>query len=128
MSVDGKVLMLLQSSGARSAVSVARLRAETSTVTLGQVRVVAENAQALSLRQDGREVTVVGPDGMVKAIGITPTADAVTIGATTTLFQAPKGLQGFAVGPDGQQFVIVESPFAQGQTLRILTHWEARLK
>jgi hypothetical protein len=108
-------------------VSVARVRDNGSSISLGPVQIVADNPQQMSLRPDGHEVTVVEADGAVKSIPITATADGLTTGAPTLLFQSPKGLQGFAVAPSGQQFVIVESPFAQGQTLRVLTRWDVRL-
>ena len=127
LSTDGRVLMLFQSTGAKSVVSVARVRENGSSISLGPVQVVADNPLQMSLRPDGREVTVVEADGVVKSIPITTTADGLTAGAPTSLFQSPKGLQGFTVAPSGQQFVIVESPFAQGQTLRLLTRWDARL-
>jgi predicted regulator of Ras-like GTPase activity (Roadblock/LC7/MglB family) len=84
--------------------------------------------RAAVLRPDGREVIVVSPDGLVKAIALAPSGDTIAIGATTPLFQAPRIAESFTVGPTGQEFVAAESPFALGQTLRVLTRWDVRLR
>jgi hypothetical protein len=95
---------------------------------LGAVQMVADGVLTAALRPDGREVIVVNPDGLVKAVALTPSGDTIAIGATTPLFQAPRTASAFTVGPTGQQFVVAESPFALGQTLRLLTRWDARLR
>jgi len=128
LSTDGRTLLMIQQTGARSFASVARLRTDGPEPTLGAVQMVADGVLAAALRPDGREVIVVSPDGAVKAVALTPSGDAIAIGATTPLFQAPRIADAFTVGPTGQQFVVVESPFALGQTLRVLTRWDARLR
>ena len=127
LSTDGRTLLMTQQSGSRAYVSVARLRTDGAEPALGPVQMVADGVLAAVLRPDGREVIVVSPDGFVKAIALTPSADTIAIGATTPLLQAPRTASAFTVGPTGQQFVVVESPFALGQTLRVLTRWDARL-
>jgi hypothetical protein len=52
----------------------------------------------------------------------------VAIGATTPLFMTPPGADAITVNPTGTEFVVTEQPFAAGQTLRVLTRWDARLK
>lgn len=37
-------------------------------------------------------------------------------------------MNGITINGDGTVFVVVETPFATGQTLRVLTNWETRLK
>jgi hypothetical protein len=51
----------------------------------------------------------------------------LTLGAPQTLFKLPPGTGEFSVNADGSQFVVLETPFAAGQTLRVLTNWENRL-
>ena len=127
LSIDGRTLLIAQLSGSRSSISVARVLSDGPSLALGTLQRVADGATLATLRPDGREVIVMSPDGFVKAVAITPSGDTVTIGATTSLFPAPPSTDGFTVGPDGQQFVLVEYPFAQFQTLRVLTRWDARL-
>jgi hypothetical protein len=89
---------------------------------------VAEGAPFAALRPDGREVIVIDRSGMVKAVAITPSGDTVAIGATTPLFMTPPGADAITVNPTGTEFDVTEQPFAAGQTLRVLTRWDARLK
>ena len=128
LSTDGRTLLITQQSGSRAFVSVARVRTDGPEPVLGAVQMVADGVLTAALRPDGREVIVVNPDGLVKAVALTPSGDTIAIGATTPLFQAPRTASAFTVGPTGQQFVVAESPFALGQTLRVLTRWDARLK
>ncbi|HVQ42132.1 MAG TPA: hypothetical protein VMS54_08000, partial [Vicinamibacterales bacterium] len=127
LSTDGRTLLMIQQSGARSFASVARVRTDGPEPALGAVQMVADGVRAAVLRPDGREVIVIRSDGLVKAVALTPSGDTITIGATTPLFQAPRIADSFTVGPTGQEFVVAESPFALGQTLRVLTRWDARL-
>jgi serine/threonine protein kinase len=127
LSTDGRTLLMTQQSGSRSFASVARVRTDGADLALGAVQMVADGVRAAVLRPDGREVIVVSPDGLVKAIALTPSGDTIAIGATTPLFQAPRIADSFTVGPTGQELVVAESPFALGQTLRVLTRWDARL-
>ena len=127
LSTDGRTLLITQLSGSRSSVLVARVLTDGSSVTLGTVQKIADGSVLATLRPDGREVIVMSPDGLVKAVAITPSGDTIAIGATTTLFAAPRTTAGLTVAPDGQQFVFAEFPFALGQTLRVLTRWDARL-
>jgi serine/threonine protein kinase/Tol biopolymer transport system component len=128
MSTDGRTLLMTQQSGSRSFASVARLRTDGPELALGALQMVADGVRAAVLRPDGREVIVVSPDGLVKAIALAPSGDTIAIGATTPLFQAPRIAESFTVGPTGQEFVAAESPFALGQTLRVLTRWDVRLR
>ena len=79
------------------------------------------------VRADGREVFVVTLDGVLKSIALTLVGDAVSLGAPTTLFKLPPADGSFSANGDGSQFVVLEKPFAAGQTLRVLTNWEKRL-
>jgi Tol biopolymer transport system component len=127
LSVDGRALFVGLVSGSRNAVGVGRLYLDRPTPTLGPIQMVAEDAQAIAVRPDGREAFVLAPDGFIKAIALTPGNDNVAIGATTSLFPAPPGTGGFSVNPTGTQFVVAEAPFVMGQTIRVLTRWDARL-
>jgi hypothetical protein len=128
LSNDGRTVILRQQSGSRSAVLAARVTLEGATVTLGPLQTVTEGSAIASLRSDGREALALMPDGTVKSALLASSDATLSVGAVTTLFQAPKTATELSISPSGQQIVIVESPFAQGQTIRLLTHWETRLK
>ncbi|HET9370554.1 MAG TPA: protein kinase [Vicinamibacterales bacterium] len=127
-STDGRTVLIQQRAAARGLVAVARVRPGTPLPTLGPLLPVAEGAPFAALRPDGREVIVIDRSGMVKAVAITPSGDTVAIGATTPLFMTPPGADAITVNPTGTEFVVTEQPFAAGQTLRVLTRWDARLK
>ena len=88
---------------------------------------VAGVGRGPQVRADGREVFVSSVDGILKSIALTLVGDTVTLGAPTTLFKLPAADASFAANGDGTQFVVLEKPFAAGQTLRMLTNWETRL-
>jgi hypothetical protein len=64
----------------------------------------------------------------LKSLSVTPTGDSLALGAPQVLFKLPVIVPGaLSPGSDGQRFAIAETPFATGQTLRVLTNWETRL-
>ena len=127
-STDGRTVLIQQQTSGRGFVAVARVRSGAPLPTLGPLLTVAEGAPVATLRPDGREVIFLDRSGMVKAVSLTPSGDTVSVGATTTLFMAPAGVDAITVSPTGNELVITEQPFAAGQTLRVLTRWDARLK
>ncbi|HYN07310.1 MAG TPA: protein kinase [Vicinamibacterales bacterium] len=126
-SVDGRWILMMHQTGERNSVSIARLRTDGPTPVLGARQILSE-ALGATMRPDGREVFVTTPDGTVKVISLNPAGDAMTVGATTVLFRLPPGTVAANVNPAGTEFILEETPFAAGQTLRALTRWEARLK
>lgn len=68
------------------------------------------------------------PDRSLKSVKLTPAGDGLTLAAPKTLFTLPASDDGgFSPSTHGNEFVVIESLFARGQTLRVLTHWEKRL-
>ena len=54
--------------------------------------------------------------------------DGLDRGREERLFPVQVGTFGFMdIAPDGQSFVITTSPYADGQTIRVLTNWHSRL-
>ncbi len=122
-------MLVVSDGGGRPALSLVRLRTENDTPTLGAtLNVGGDDVVAYVLRPDGREVYVASSDGIVKAFAVTYSGETAAIGAATPLFKLPPNVTEGTVTPDGQQVVLGESPFGTGQTLRVLTNWEARLK
>ena len=127
LSTDGRWLLVSSDAGGRSTQSLVRLHTEGDTPSLGAMITVSTDAVA-GMRPDGREIYVASPDGVVKMIAVTPGAETVTFGAPVPLFKLPAGVTETTNNADGTQFVLTESPFATGQTLRVLTNWDTRLK
>lgn len=66
-------------------------------------------------------------DGSLKSITLTPTGEGLTLGPPRTLFTLPTGDGSVSPSAHGNEFVVIELPFAKGQTLRVVTNWEKRL-
>jgi hypothetical protein len=95
---------------------------------LGALQPLMEDVVTATIRPDGREVIVRTQDGALKAIALTPAAQTTKVGATTVLFKLPSEISAATIHPAGTEFIVEESPFAAGQSLRVLTHWDVRLK
>jgi len=83
----------------------------------------------LGLREPTGErlgVEAIGTAALVLVPGLAVDRRGIRLGRGAGMNALVVGLA-FTVGPTGQQFVVVESPFALGQTLRVLTRWDARL-
>jgi Tol biopolymer transport system component len=128
MSTDGRWIVTTSDEGGRPSTSVVRLITTGPTPSLGARLVVDGDRFAVGVRGDGKEIYAVTPAGLVSAIPLVPNGEAATLGAGTTLFQAPGAANAITINADGTVFVVVETPFATGQTLRVLTNWETRLK
>jgi Tol biopolymer transport system component len=122
MTADGRWILFQRGDIA----SVIRVRTDSSPPSLG-ARVVLGTGVALAIRKDGREAYFATPDGMIKAVALNLGADSASIGSVTSLFRADVN-PGFEANSKGTEFVVAETPFAAGQTLTVLTNWEARLK
>ena len=127
LAADGRWLMMTTQQGSRSAVAVARLNTDGAIPVLGVPHTVIEGLVSMAFRPDGREVFIVTADGWVKAIALTLGKDTAAVGAATALFKLPNASR-FSVNPIGTEFVVEDTPHAAGQTLRVLTNWETRLK
>jgi hypothetical protein len=126
ISADGRWVTFFPPSG--SLATIRRLIATGDTPTLGATYSLPPDCTGGAvLRADTREAFYASSEGSLKAIAITPGSDSLTLGAPQTLFKLPPGTGEFSVNADGSQFVVLETPFAAGQTLRVLTNWENRL-
>jgi dipeptidyl aminopeptidase/acylaminoacyl peptidase len=112
----------------QTSVALARLDAKDGDLSLGPLQVAAEGVIGATWRRDGKELFVTMPDGNLRAIAITKTGTNVSFGAPVTLFRLPPGSDTFTVNADGTQFVIAETPNTTGQTIRVLTNWDSRVK
>jgi Tol biopolymer transport system component len=121
MTTDGRWVLVQNG----NVVSVVRVHAELSPPSLG-ASIVVGTGGGLGIRADGREAYV-STLGGVKVVALNLGADTGSIGSATLLF--PAGAPNtFAANSKGTEFVLGEAPFSAGQTLTVLTNWEARLK
>ena len=108
--------------------AVRRLMTKGGNPTLGGMfSLGSDGIGPAILRRDGGEVFVATADGSLKSATLTPVGEGLTLGPLRTLFKLPAGDGSFSPSPHGNEFVVQESPFAKGQTLRVLTNWEKRL-
>jgi hypothetical protein len=54
--------------------------------------------------------------------------EQISAGEPVPLFRMPANHGAVAVAPDGSRVLIVEYPYAAGQTIRVLTNWHNRIK
>ena len=114
--------------GTHATVALARLATKDGGFSLGPLQVAAEGVIGATSRRDGKELFVTMPDGHVRAIAITKAGSNVSFGAPVTLFRLPAGSDTMTANADGSQFVIAETPNTIGQTIRVLTNWDSRVK
>jgi Tol biopolymer transport system component/tRNA A-37 threonylcarbamoyl transferase component Bud32 len=121
ITTDGRWVLVQRG----NVVSVDRVHTELSPPSLG-ASIVLGTGVGLGIRADGREAYFSTPGG-VKVVALNLAADTGSIGSVTLLFPATT-LNAFAANSKGTEFVLGEAPFSAGQTLTVLTNWEARLK
>jgi Tol biopolymer transport system component len=112
----------------QNSVALARLDVKDGGLSLGPLQVAAEGVTSATSRRNGAELFVTVPDGHLRAIAITKAGNNVSFGAPVTLFRLPPGSDTLTVNSDGTQFVIAETPNTVGQTIRVLTNWDSRIR
>jgi hypothetical protein len=127
MSADSRWVVVTENATA----SLRSLIVEGGKLSLGapfSLGLTQLSNDAVAMRRDGREVFSLSADNTLKVVSVTPAGNGVVLGPPTTLFKLPVGEGSFDVNADGTEFILNETPFAQGQTLRVLTNWDRRLK
>ena len=126
VSSDDRWITIGDLSGRSNAVR--RLMTKGGNPTLGGMFSLGSDGLGPAiLRRDGGEVFVATADGSLKSVTLTQTGEGLTLGPPKTLFKLPTGDGSFSPSAQGNEFVVHETPFAKGQTLRVLTNWEKRL-
>ncbi len=126
ISDDGRWVTITDFAGGSNIVR--RLITKSGTPTLGGTFSLGSDAVNGSvLRRDGGEVFFKTADASLMSVTLTPAGEGLTLGPPKTLFKLPTGDGSFSPSAQGNEFVVHETPFAKGQTLRVLTNWEKRL-
>jgi serine/threonine protein kinase len=127
VSPDGWAF-LAAGNGLPYSILAARLEIKEGALSLGPPKIAVEGIISATIRSDGKELFVTMPDGTLRAIGVTKAGNTISFGAPATLFRLPPGTESLSVNADGTQFVIAETPYTTGQTIRLLSNWDSRLK
>jgi serine/threonine protein kinase/Tol biopolymer transport system component len=132
LSPDGRWMMWHSVEGGRESNFLARFMASGAAPQVGGQRVSLGDGDPLGWRADGRELYILRKGSEVTAMPVTLQAETASVGAAVTLFTitpVPRAVNADAAvpAPDGQRFVVTEAPYAQEQTLHVLTDWTSRL-
>jgi len=92
-----------------------------------RLRRTAEPLSTPGWRQDGKEILFDATDGQVMAVAIDARGESVSAGQPVPLFRPPASARGTASTPNADRFLVTEYPYADGQTIRVLTNWRERL-
>ena len=75
------------------------------------------------------EIIYLTADNYVVAVPVAQVDGGLELGREQRLFPIHAPSFGFMdIALDGQSFVITTAPYAEGQTLRVLTNWHSRLQ
>ena len=66
-------------------------------------------------------------DDGVTAIPIEPRGESVSAGKPVPLFQPAASVSEVIATPNADRFLVIEYPYADGQTIHVLTNWHPRL-
>jgi hypothetical protein len=132
LSPDGRWLMWHNVEGARESNFLARFMTSGPAPQVGGQRVSLGEGDPLGWRADGGEIYLLRKGSEVVAMPVTLQAETVSVGSAVTLFTimpVPRAVNAIAAAPapDGKRFVVTEAPYAQDQTLHVLTDWTSRL-
>jgi Tol biopolymer transport system component len=130
-SPDGRWIAFGSDRSGRAEIYVVRFHGEQSPPAIsGQPRQVTTDGGILAhdgWRRDGKEIVFGSADGQVKALPVDARGESVSVGQPVTLFRPPLNISGLAMTPDADRFLIAEYPYADGQTIHVLTNWRERL-
>jgi serine/threonine protein kinase/Tol biopolymer transport system component len=123
LSNDGRWVVMAVIRSGRVTTGIARLYSDGASPRLGTLVPIDG---AFGIRHDGREVYAATASLDIQAYPIVPSEHSAQAGTPQTLLSAPDAL-GVTVSGDGNLIVVLEQPYAAGQTLRVLTQWHQRL-
>ena len=129
-SPDGRWIAFISDRSGSVETYIARFRGELSPPAIsGQpVQITTNGGQILSRgwRRDGKEILVATGDGVV-AIPIDARGESVSAGKPVPLFRPAASASEVIATANADRFLVVEYPYADGQTIHVLTNWHARL-
>jgi len=126
LSPDGRWLAFVSDRSGHSEVVLASFQDDGTTVRLGSERVPVSSGGGVDphWRKDGKEIIYAGADAQLRAVSVTITGNAVSIGRPTALPIIPMNVGGsgsnWTANSTHTLFVIVEAPLASHQTFRVM--------
>jgi len=128
-SPDGRWIAFNSNRTGRTEGYVARFHGEQSPPTIGHpVQITSEGGGVFDWRRDGKELLIGSGEDQVMSVSVDVSGDQISAGEPVPLFRMPANHGAVAVAPDGKRVLIVEYPYAAGQTIHVLTNWHERIK
>jgi eukaryotic-like serine/threonine-protein kinase len=129
-SPDGRWIAFVSDRSGSFETYIARFRGDLSPPAIGgqPVQITTNGGAILSRgwRRDGKEILVASGGG-VMAIPIDARGESVSAGKPVPLFRPAATASGVIATANADRFLVVEHPYADGQTIHVLTNWRARL-
>ncbi len=131
-SPDGEWALLSSARAGQPALYAARWIVEDGVPRLGETwtRVSDTLSNGAARWTTSGEVIYTSADNWLVAVPVTQTGDGLELGRESRMFAVTMTDFAFRfldIAADGQSFIIRTAPYAEGQTLRMLTHWQSRL-
>jgi hypothetical protein len=130
-SPDGRWIAFMSDRSGRSEIYVVRFNGDKSPPALGgpPMQITSDGGVILpgGWRRDGKEIVFRSLNNQVMAVPVDARNDSVSVGRPVTLFRPTLDQGALAMTPAADRFVVVEYPYAAGQTIHMLTNWRERL-
>jgi len=128
-SPDGRWLAFNSNRTGRTEGHVARFHGDQSPPTIGHpIQITSEGGGVFGWRRDGKELLVGTGEDQVMSVSVDVRGEQISAGGPVPLFRMPANHGAVAAAPDGNRVLIVEYPYAAGQTIRVLTNWHNRIR
>ena len=75
-----------------------------------------------------KKVIFRSPDNQLMAVTVDARGETVSASHPLSLFRLPSDQDVIAMTPNGDRFLLTEFPYAAGQTIHVLTNWQARIQ
>jgi len=128
-SLDGRWIAFNSTRTGRTEGYVARFHGDQSPPVIGHpVQITSEGGGIFDWNRNGKELLIGSGDDQVMSVSVDARGEQISIGEPVPLFRMPANHGAVAVAPDGQRVLIIEYPYAAGQTIHVLTNWHERIK
>jgi hypothetical protein len=127
--LDGRWIAFNSTRTGRTEGYVARFHGDQSPPVIGHpVQITSEGGGIFDWNRNGKELLIGSGDDQVMSVSVDARGEQISIGEPVPLFRMPANHGAVAVAPDGQRVLIIEYPYAAGQTIHVLTNWHERIK
>jgi len=129
-SPDGRWIAFTSNRSGRPEAYVVRFRGDQSPPALGghPQQISTDSGGAYTWRRDGKELLLGTRDQQLWAVAIDARGESISSGQPTPLFRMPSIHGQIGITPDHDRVLVPEYPYAAGQTIRVLTNWQHRLR